>query len=64
MVLRWLIQQEIVAPIPRSSNPKHMAESLDVFNFSLADDEMKKISALRRPDGRIANPVGRAPAWD
>lgn len=64
MVLRWLIQQEIVAPIPRSSNPKHMAESLDVFNFSLTDDEMKKISALRRPDGRIANPVGRAPAWD
>jgi diketogulonate reductase-like aldo/keto reductase len=64
MVLRWLIQQEIVAPIPRSSNPKHMAESLDLFNFSLTDDEMKQISALKRPDGRIANPIGRAPAWD
>jgi diketogulonate reductase-like aldo/keto reductase len=41
-----------------------MAESLDVFDFSLSDEEMKKISALKRPDGRIANPVGRAPAWD
>ena len=28
IALRWLIQQEIVAPIPRSANPKHMAESL------------------------------------
>jgi 2,5-diketo-D-gluconate reductase B len=64
MVLRWLIQHEIVVPIPRSANPKHMAESLDVFNFSLTDDEMKTISALKRPDGRIANPIGRAPAWD
>ncbi len=64
VALRWLIQQEIVAPIPRSSNPGHMAESLDVFNFSLSGDEMKRISALKRPDGRIANPAGRAPEWD
>jgi diketogulonate reductase-like aldo/keto reductase len=64
VALRWLLQQEIVAPIPRSSNPRHMAESLDVFNFSLTDDEMKRIYALKRPDGRIANPAGRAPEWD
>jgi len=25
---------------------------------------MQKIAALKRPDGRIANPAGRAPAWD
>jgi hypothetical protein len=25
---------------------------------------MKRIAALKRPDGRIANPPGRAPAWD
>ncbi len=64
VALRWLIQQEIIAPIPRSSNPKHMAEGLDVFNFMLTDDEMKKIFTLKRPDGRIANPKGRAPEWD
>ncbi len=64
VALRWLVQQAIVAPIPRSANPEHMAESLDVFNFSLSDDEMKRIHALKRPDGRIANPAGRAPAWD
>jgi diketogulonate reductase-like aldo/keto reductase len=64
IALRWLIQQGNIAPIPRSANPQHMAESLDVFNFTLTDDEMQRIHALKRPDGRIANPKGRAPAWD
>jgi diketogulonate reductase-like aldo/keto reductase len=64
VALRWLVQQGNIAPIPRSSNPKHMAESLEVFDFTLTDDEMKRIHALARPDGRIANPKGRAPKWD
>jgi 2,5-diketo-D-gluconate reductase B len=64
IALRWLIQQDIVAPIPRSSDAKHMRESLDVFDFTLSADEMQRIHALKRADGRIANPAGRAPAWD
>ena len=64
IALRWLLQQGIVAPIPRSANPQHMAESLDVFSFTLDVEEMNRIFALKRPDGRIANPKGRAPAWD
>ncbi len=64
VALRWLVQQGNIAPIPRSSNPQHMAESLDVFDFTLSESEMKRVSALKRSDGRIANPAGRAPAWD
>ena len=64
IALRWLIQQDIVAPIPRSADAKHMAESLAVFDFTLSTDEMQRIHALKRADGRIANPAGRAPAWD
>lgn len=64
VALRWQVQQGGIAPIPRSSNPKHMAESLQVFDFSLSAEEMNRIHALARPDGRIANPKGRAPAWD
>jgi len=64
VALRWLVQKGIVAPIPRSSNPARIAENIAVFDFSLSDDEVKRINALKRPDGRIANPVGRAPAWD
>jgi diketogulonate reductase-like aldo/keto reductase len=63
-VLRCLEQQGNIAPIPRSSNPERIAQKLDVFSFILTDDEMKRIHALARPDGRIANPAGRAPAWD
>jgi diketogulonate reductase-like aldo/keto reductase len=64
IALRWLVQQGNIAPIPRSSNPRHMAECLDVFDFTLTEEEMSRIFALKRPDGRIANPAGRAPAWD
>lgn len=64
VALRWLVQQGNIAPIPRSANPQHMAESLKVFDFELTPDEMKRIHALARPDGRIANPAGRAPKWD
>lgn len=64
IVLRWLVQQGNIAPIPRSSNPERIAQNLDVFNFVLTADEMERIHALARPDGRIANPAGRAPAWD
>lgn len=64
VVLRWHLQQPNVIPIPRSSNPGRQAENLDIFDFTLSDDEMKRIHALARPDGRIANPPGRAPAWD
>ena len=56
--------QQNVAAIPRSSNPERIAQNLDVFNFELTVDEMNRIFALKRPDGRIANPAGRAPAWD
>jgi 2,5-diketo-D-gluconate reductase B len=64
IALRWLIQQGNIIPIPRSSNAKRMAENLEVFDFALSADEMARIAALKRPDGRIADPAGRAPAWD
>jgi 2,5-diketo-D-gluconate reductase B len=63
IALRWSIEQGVV-PIPRSSNPQRIAENLAVFDFTLSEDEMRRIGALKRRDGRIANPVGRAPAWD
>jgi diketogulonate reductase-like aldo/keto reductase len=64
IALRWLFQQN-VASIPRSSNPQRIADNFQIFDFTLSDDEMKRISALKRPDGRIANPVERVTGgWD
>jgi 2,5-diketo-D-gluconate reductase B len=64
VALRWLMQQNIIAAIPRSSNAERIAENIDVFDFALDEDDIRRISALKRPDGRTANPAGRAPAWD
>jgi len=64
VALRWLMQQEVIAAIPRSSNAARIAQNIDVFDFKLSEEDMRRIGALKRPDGRIANPIGRAPAWD
>lgn len=64
VALRWLMQQNVAA-IPRSSNPERIAANLDIFDFTLSEDEMNRISALARPDGRIADPVERVSGgWD
>jgi 2,5-diketo-D-gluconate reductase B len=64
VALRWLTQQEFIAAIPRSSNVQRIAQNIDVFDFELSEEDMRRIGALPRPDGRIANPAGRAPVWD
>ena len=64
IALRWLLQQNVAA-IPFSSKPERIADNFNVFDFTLTDDEMKRIAALKRSDGRVANPAGRVPGgWD
>jgi diketogulonate reductase-like aldo/keto reductase len=64
VALRWLLQQGVAA-IPRSSKPQRIAENFKVFDFALTDDDMARIAALKRPDGRIANAMARvAGGWD
>lgn len=43
--LRFLLQSGVVV-IPKSVRKDRMAENFDIFDFSLTDEEMKKISAL------------------
>lgn len=47
VILRWHYQREVVA-IPGSSNPAHIAENINIFDFSLTDAEMAEIAALDR----------------
>lgn len=63
VALRWLIQQDDVIAVPRSSNPNHVTSNFDIFDFELSRDEMQQISDLHSPDGRIVNP-DFAPEWD
>jgi len=63
IVLRWHIQQEGVAAIPRSSNPERIADNLDVFDFALDPEEMKAIDTLRTRGYRICD-FAFSPEWD
>ncbi len=45
VIVRWHIQSGFIA-IPGSSNPKHIAENYDVWDFSLTDEEMAEIAKL------------------
>jgi diketogulonate reductase-like aldo/keto reductase len=62
--LRWLIQQPMVAAVPRALEEAHIDENLDIFDWTLGEDEMQRISALRHRNVRIADPPERAPKWD
>ena len=47
VALRWLLQQEMVAAIPKAASPGHIAENIDVFDFELGADEMERIFDLQ-----------------
>lgn len=64
VVLRWLIQQDGIVALARTTNPDRVVENLTVFDFELRDDEMAAIQTLARPNSRIVNPTGLAPVWD
>lgn len=63
ITLRWLIQQGHIAAIPKASGEAHIRANFDIFDFALSAEEMDKISALARPDGRMVNPAD-GPVWD
>jgi 2,5-diketo-D-gluconate reductase B len=48
VALRWLVQQEKVAAIPKATGEEHLRSNLDVFDFGLTQEEMDRVSALGR----------------
>ena len=63
VALRWIVQQGVIA-IPKTSKESRAAENLDIFDFELTDDEMARIHALARPDGRLGDWLDDAFEWD
>jgi len=64
IVLRWLIQQPRVVALTRTENFERIAGNTKIFDFTLTDDDMAAISALKLSGSRIVNPPHLAPAWD
>lgn len=63
VTLRWLIQQNIIA-IPRTSKVRRAEENFGIFDFQLGEEEVDRIHALARPDGRLGDWLDKAFNWD
>jgi 2,5-diketo-D-gluconate reductase B len=61
VALRWLLDLEPVATIPKASSHERRLENFRVFDFALTDDERARIDALPK-DQRDFSP-GWAPDW-
>lgn len=55
ILLRFLTQKGI-AVIPRSTQPEHIKENFDLFDFTLTADEMTQLAALDRKEPLIGKP--------
>lgn len=51
VILKWHVQNGIV-PIPKATSNQKQLENINIFDFSLDDEEMVKINNLTREDGR------------
>lgn len=49
VILRWDLQRGIVV-IPGSSNPAHIRENTEIFDFELSVEEMNRIAKLDRAE--------------
>lgn len=47
IILRWIVQQNIIA-LPRTSNLEHLRENINIFDFSLLEEEMIAIDGLNK----------------
>ena len=49
VILRWNLQKGVVV-IPGSSNPDHIQENTELYDFELTKEEMEQINALNRDE--------------
>jgi 2,5-diketo-D-gluconate reductase B len=61
--LRWLIEQDRVAAIPKASSREHLAANLDIFDFALAPEDRAEIDRLQG-GRRLLDVPGWSPDWD
>lgn len=63
VILRWEIQQDRVAAIPRTKTPERLAENIAIFDFELEEEDHAAITALTVRRKRLVDP-SFAPNWD
>jgi 2,5-diketo-D-gluconate reductase B len=62
VALKWLLDQDGVAAIPKAQRPESQQANLNALNLVLDDEDRRVIAALRK-NQRLVNPPF-APQWD
>ncbi|KKB80762.1 hypothetical protein VW35_00685 [Devosia soli] len=51
VIIRWHLQQNLIV-LPKSSKPERARDNFDVWDFTLTREDLDRIDALDRPDGK------------
>ena len=62
VALKWLLDQDMVAAIPKAARPENLRANLDALRLVLDDEDRAAIDALPKHE-RVLDPSW-APAWD
>ncbi len=54
VILRWLLQRGIV-PLAKTVNKERMLQNIDIFDFELNEEDMKKIASLDKKESSFFN---------
>jgi 2,5-diketo-D-gluconate reductase A len=62
-IIRWHLQQGLIV-IPKSANPERIRQNIEVFDFELDSEDMRRIGSLDRRDGKHgSNPATNNSVW-
>lgn len=63
VALRWLLDQDKVAAIPKAGRREHAAANIDIFDFTLTPEDRAAIDRLAEGE-RLVEWGGYTPDWD
>ena len=55
LCVRWCLQNEVL-PLPKSVTPSRIEENLNVFDFTIKDEDMETINAMEYFGGSGSHP--------
>lgn len=55
IILKWHLQEGFVI-LPKSTNPKHIRENIDIYDFTLSDEDMERIRAIDKNQSYFDTP--------
>lgn len=64
VALAWLLSKPLTVALPKTASPERLEGNLAAADLELSAEEVARIDALARPEGRMVSPPALAPDWD